>query len=57
MGCDSAQGYLFGHPVSGEQTSEFLMSEATRQKERLRTMARQSGIEDTGRISKLTSNG
>jgi diguanylate cyclase (GGDEF)-like protein len=56
MGCDTAQGYLFGHPVSGEQTSAFLMSEATRQQDRLRTIARQSGNKETGSISKLTSN-
>ena len=55
MGCDAAQGYLFGHPVSSKQTREFLMSEAARQQERLRTMARHSAKNDTVRISKLTS--
>ena len=55
MGCDAAQGYLFGHPASSKQTGDFLMSEATRQQEHLRTLARQSGAEDIGSIRKLTS--
>ena len=55
MGCDAAQGYLFGHPVSSKQTREFLMSEAARQRERLRTMARHSAKEDPASIIKLTS--
>ena len=55
MGCDAAQGYLFGHPVSSKQTREFLMSEAARQRERLRAMARHSAKEDPASIIKLTS--
>jgi diguanylate cyclase (GGDEF)-like protein len=54
MGCDAAQGYLFGHPASSKQTGDFLMLEATRQQEHLRTLARQSGAEDIS-IRKLTS--
>jgi diguanylate cyclase (GGDEF)-like protein len=55
MGCDAAQGYLFGHPVSSKQTGEFLMLEATRQQERLRAMARHSSKEISGSSNKLTS--
>ena len=55
MGCDAAQGYLFGHPVSSKQTREFLMSEGARQQERLRAMALRTANEDTGSICKLTS--
>ena len=46
MGCDAAQGYLFGHPVSSKQTGDFLMLEASQAAGALRTMARQSGDED-----------
>jgi diguanylate cyclase (GGDEF)-like protein len=39
MGCDTGQGYLLGRPASSEQTRELLLSEAKRQRERLRTIA------------------
>ena len=55
MGCDAAQGYLFGQPVSSKETSQYLVLEAARQQERLRTMARHSVKEDGVRSIKLTS--
>jgi EAL domain-containing protein (putative c-di-GMP-specific phosphodiesterase class I) len=44
IGCDAAQGYLFGRPASADQTRAFLVSEAGKQRELLQAVAaRHSG--------------
>jgi EAL domain-containing protein (putative c-di-GMP-specific phosphodiesterase class I) len=43
MGCDMAQGFLFGHPVSAEATRQALVAQTERLQERLRELAELHG--------------
>ena len=41
MGCDTAQGYLFGRPFNAEQSGLFLKAQAVKQMRLLRAVADQ----------------
>jgi diguanylate cyclase (GGDEF)-like protein len=43
MGCDIAQGFLFGHPSSADATRQALVTQMERQQERLRELAKLHG--------------
>ena len=45
MGCDTAQGYLFGRPANAEQSGLFLQAHAAKQMQQLRAVANQQADE------------
>jgi diguanylate cyclase (GGDEF)-like protein/PAS domain S-box-containing protein len=55
MGCDSAQGYLFGYPASARETRAMLVEEAATQTQLLRTIAARHAAERPEPLSVKTS--
>ena len=54
MGCDVAQGYLFGRPANAEQSSVYLQAQALEQRQLLQTVADQQA-EDPPTLSAVAS--